>query len=432
MMHCKFLPMLVLVFVQTIVTGEPVSNGLQETFCSDEIPDTLIPPMITFISPSTVAAGGSDFTLTVNGTDFVATSVVQWNGSNRFTTVLSTTQLTAQISAQDVASGGSATITVLNPFADGGISNGVTFTVNNPVPTVFAVSPRSAKAGSPSFSLVVTGANFVRSSTIQWNGTDRPTGFVDSTRLTTSISASDVSAAGPASVSVVNPGPGGGTSATVSFAVSERDNPVPSIYSITPAAATAGAGWVSLTVNGSGFTKSSTIQWNGTNRNTNFLSEMQLTAAIYPTDTASAGAAVITVFTPPPGGGTSNSQQFTVRPLATMPSATAIATPTAIKAGAAVLLTVKVVPGANPTSTGLMVSADLTSFGGSPTQQLYDDGTHGDVKPGDNIFSFRATVAAGTSNGKKNLPVTVVDAQGRKTTLSIQLTVGSTPGPVGR
>ncbi len=92
------------------------------------------------------------------------------------------------------------------------------------------------------------------------------------------------------------------------------------------------------------------------------------------------------------------------------------------------LLVVKVAPGTNPASTDLRVTADLSSLGGSSTQQLYDDGTHGDATRGDNRFSFRAVISAGTPSGKKTLPVTVTDAQGRKSTSSIQLTLG----PSGR
>src|SRR6516225_5314908 len=58
-------------------------------------------PSIATLSPATRVVGGTDFTLTVSGSNFVAPSVVQWNGSSRPTTFVSSSQLTAQIQASD-------------------------------------------------------------------------------------------------------------------------------------------------------------------------------------------------------------------------------------------------------------------------------------------------------------------------------------------
>ncbi|HEX2916470.1 MAG TPA: choice-of-anchor A family protein [Chloroflexia bacterium] len=105
------------------------------------------------------------------------------------------------------------------------------------------------------------------------------------------------------------------------------------------------------------------------------------------------------------------------------PTATASASPETVVAGNTVLLTVQVTPGSNPPSTGLLVTADLSSIGGSATQQFYDNGTNGDTAAGDNNFSFLATVASGTSTGSKSLPYAVTDAQNRTANGAISLTV---------
>src|SRR3989442_1188551 len=90
-------------------------------------------PTITGIGPASVGAGGPAFTLTVNGTNYITASVVQWNGSNRSTTFVSATQLTAAISAADIVAAGTATVTVSNPAPGGGMSNVVTLTINGPI-----------------------------------------------------------------------------------------------------------------------------------------------------------------------------------------------------------------------------------------------------------------------------------------------------------
>jgi DNA/RNA endonuclease G (NUC1) len=115
----------------------------------------------------------------------------------------------------------------------------------------------------------------------------------------------------------------------------------------------------------------------------------------------------------------------------TPPTGTGAANPAAVQAGTSTLLTVAVTPGANPTSTGIGVTGDLSSIGGLNNQQFYDDGTNGDVTGGDNTFSFNATVSAATANGSKSLPITITDGQGRTGNASISLSVQSAPTPAG-
>jgi len=77
-----------------------------------------------------MTAGSAAFTLTVNGSNFVAGSTVRWNGADRPTTFTSATQLTAAISATDIAAAGSAQVSVFTPTPGGGISTAQTFTIS--------------------------------------------------------------------------------------------------------------------------------------------------------------------------------------------------------------------------------------------------------------------------------------------------------------
>ncbi len=56
------------------------------------------------------------------------------------------------------------------------------------------------------------------------------------------------------------------------------------------------------------------------------------------------------------------------------------ATPASVSPGGTTLLTATAQPGADPASTGITVTGDLTSIGGSATQTFYDNATHGDVR----------------------------------------------------
>jgi hypothetical protein len=269
---------------------------------------------LTSLSPSSAIAGGAAFDLTVNGSPFVSGSTVNWNGSARSTTFVSSTQLLASIPASDIALAGTAQVTVSN--ADGSTSSALTFTINNPIPTITSLSPASTSAGSAAFTLTVNGTNFVSTSAVKWNGTNRATTFVSSTQLIAAILVADVASAGTASVTVVNPSPGGGTSNAQTFAITAT-NPVPKITSLSPASATAGGAAFTLTVNGTNIVSTSTVNWNGSSRTTTFVNSTQLTASITAADIASAGTASVTVFNPAPGGGTSYAVTFTIAPAGT-------------------------------------------------------------------------------------------------------------------
>ena len=84
-------------------------------------------PAISAISPNAATAGAGLITLTVFGNNFTFSSIVQWNGSPRGTTFVSSSQLTAAISAADLAAAGSVSVTVV----DGSVtSNATAFTIS--------------------------------------------------------------------------------------------------------------------------------------------------------------------------------------------------------------------------------------------------------------------------------------------------------------
>jgi hypothetical protein len=105
------------------------------------------------------------------------------------------------------------------------------------------------------------------------------------------------------------------------------------------------------------------------------------------------------------------------------PTGSGAASPSSLLPGGNSLLNVTVTPGVNPPSTGLAVTADLSSIGGSPAQQFFDNGTNGDVSAGDNVFSFRATIPATTPAGGRELPATITDAQGRQAAATIDFVI---------
>jgi hypothetical protein len=175
-------------------------------------------PTLSSLSPSSAQAGSSDLTLTVNGSNFVPHSFVQWNGTNLATTFVSSTQLTAIVPASLLAQPGTAAVTVLAP--SGGSSQPLTFTITPAPakPALSSLSPTSALAGSSDLTLTVNGSNFVSQSVVQWNGTNLATTFVSSTQLTAVVPASLLAQPGTAAVTVFTPGAGSSQAQTFTIA----------------------------------------------------------------------------------------------------------------------------------------------------------------------------------------------------------------------
>ena len=100
-------------------------------------------PTTTSISPSSATAGGAGFTLTIDGTNFInGLSTVRWDGTNRTTTFVNSTQLTATINAADIVTAGSVSVDVLttgNPTA----SNAQTFTIDPATSPTITLTPTS-------------------------------------------------------------------------------------------------------------------------------------------------------------------------------------------------------------------------------------------------------------------------------------------------
>jgi hypothetical protein len=295
-------------------------------------------PAITSLVPNSATAGGAAFILTVNGTGFVTNqSVVKFNGSTKTTTVVSPTQATAPITPADIATAGIFPVTVTNAAPGGGVSAPPTnFTVNNPVPTLTSIAPTSAIAGGTSFTLTLTGTNFVAGSTVKFgtNPALTPTSQT-AAQIQVTVPAADIATAGSVNVTVTNPAPGGGTTGAQTFTI---NNPVPTITSLVPSSATVGGAAFVLTVNGTNFVATSVVNFNGAARVTTFKSATQLTAAILATDIVAAGVVNVTVTNPLPGGGTSTASPFTINN--PQPVITSLSPSSAAAGGAAFTLTI--------------------------------------------------------------------------------------------
>ena len=379
-------------------------------------------PTVSSLSPSSTPAGGPAFTLTVNGTGFIASSVVRWNGSDRPTSFINSTQLQAAIAAADVAAVGADSVTVASPAPGGGTSQTVTFSAV--VPPSLTVSATTAQPGGSVTATLTNGSGGYTDWLALASTTAPNTSYITYIYVGGGVTTRTWTVSMP-----TTPGtyefryfPNGGyTRAATSPAVTVQSGApsAPVVTSLSPASVVAGSGALTLTVNGSGFTSSSIVRWNGSDRATTFVSAAQLRASIAAADVAAPGTAAVTVFAPPPGGGTSSAVSFTISAAASSPAALTVSS-TAVTAGASV--TVTLTNGAG--GSGDWLAFALTSAPNTGYTQFTYVGTGVTTRtwtvtaPAAGVYEFRLFPNNGYTRAATSPSITVTASQSATLTVS--------------
>lgn len=76
------------------------------------------------------------------------------------------------------------------------------------VPAISQLSPNSATAGGPAFTMTVNGSNFGGKAVVNWNGTAQSanTTVINANQLTVAVPAAMIASSGTVQVTVTNPG----------------------------------------------------------------------------------------------------------------------------------------------------------------------------------------------------------------------------------
>ena len=113
----------------TVVNPAPGGTSNAVTFVVNPV-ENGAPTITSFTPPNATAGTMGPFTVSVAGTGFVQTSVVNWDGSPRATTFVGSSQLMVNFTTQDLATHGSGSVSVSNPAPGGAVSPSVNFPVN--------------------------------------------------------------------------------------------------------------------------------------------------------------------------------------------------------------------------------------------------------------------------------------------------------------
>ena len=312
-------------------------------------------PVISSISPTSLAAGSGAQTITVVGSGFTSSSVIEVGGVAEVTTYVSSTELTATVPASQLASGAQLPIVVSNGSTTSSSGTPVNLVVNNPSPTIASVSPTIEIVGATSSVVTVTGSGFVSTTAIDVNGSARSTSYTSATQVSVSLTASDLSAAGTLSLTAANPTPGGGTSTAVSVAV---NNPPIGAIQLNPSVLIAGTTTpATITVTGNTFVPGAVVQVNGAPRATTYVNATTMTFAATVADQATQTTLFVSVTNPAPGGGTSLISNLTVSAPTATPVISSVSPNSFIAGSLATLISV--------TGTGI-TSNSIIYWNGTP------------------------------------------------------------------
>jgi hypothetical protein len=196
--------------------------------------ETLTPTVTVSISPdsaSLLTGQTSTFTATVTGS---SDKSVTWavNGVAGGTSTLGTITAAGLYTAPDTPPSPNAVTVKATSTVDSSASDSATVTISNPAPTLSAISPTNLAAGSSDTTITLTGSGFARQSVVEASSTSLATSFVSDTQLAAVAPSTLLATAGTLSITVVNPSPGGGTSATSLLTVSITVSVSPATQSV--------------------------------------------------------------------------------------------------------------------------------------------------------------------------------------------------------
>lgn len=260
-------------------------------------------PVVVGVEPPIVVPVAPETTVRVHGIGFAEGATTRWNGAVRTSVVESETVLYVTVPFEDLASAGSATLSVENPDPGGGESDSIEVTVGNPLPVTDSVRMAdSTTVLTEGVTLRVRGQGYAAGARARWNGIALPTSVVSSTLLLAEVGDHLLRAGGTAEVTVLNPPPGGGASAARAFTWS---NPVPTLDSIDPVFVSVQT-VATLTFRGSGFSDGAAALYGAEVLMPTSVSPTQLVVRAPASLHAAPGSIDVRVQNPAPGGGVSN------------------------------------------------------------------------------------------------------------------------------
>ena len=225
------------------------TNNTRDVFVRDLIAPALTNQAITVTTSAPAsAADASSFTVAATASSGLA---VSYSASGACTNV----------GADFTMISGIGTCTVTYDQAGNGNYNPApqiteNVTALNPIPSLDSMGPASAQRGGPDLTVDLTGIDFAPNAIVRWHDgltsttTDLSTSYLSPTDLTAVVPSSLIANAGTFEISVFNPAPGGGTSTSLAFFVTQS---AATVVSSDTATSTSPTGTAVVSTGGSGY-----------------------------------------------------------------------------------------------------------------------------------------------------------------------------------
>jgi hypothetical protein len=256
--------------------------------------------------------------------------------------------------------------------------------INFPAPTITSVGicplqtstancVSSIPAGSPQSYLTIRGTNLLQQSQPGFSLTAGGSAgalainqFINTNEMIVTLPASLLQNPNTLFINITTPQPGGGTfppqnqappPGTV-FTITPVASGVPTVTSMNPSTAIAGAAGLVLNLTGTNFVSQSTVFVNNANRTTTFISSTALQVDLDSSDLLTPGPVAIKVVNPLPGGGGSSTVSLNV--LTANPTISAVAPTSALAGATSATLSI--------TGSGFLNQFSFVQLNGSPQQ----------------------------------------------------------------
>ena len=293
-------------------------------------------PEIAAFAVSSTLVNSTDFTLAIDGHGFTSDTRVHFGSDVLTPATIAESRIAVPIPNNLLTTARIVPVGVTNPEPMGGTSNSLNFSINNPVPTISALSVESAEAGAEAdLALSVTGTNFVSGATVEFGPTRLTPAAPNSDRLDVMVPAAAMGLGAQIAVTVTNPEPGGGSSQPVTFRL---NNPVPQLTALSQTTAVTGDPAFQISLSGAKFLANTVVDFGGTLLTPSSTTKNQMMVTIPETSIAAGGIIEVKAMTPEPGGGSSAPISFTVNN--PVPSITALSPTSITDTGADVAMTI--------------------------------------------------------------------------------------------
>ena len=161
-------------------------------------------PVITGLRQATTAAGQPEFTIQIDGSGFLDSTVVTIDDSARTVRRVAPGTFELTLTEADLWRPRTLQIALTNAGPGGGRSADVPFVITRAVPRL-AVLPSNGGQVNRGFTMTVHGTGFTPGAAVQWNGVDLPTTYVSSSRLRGIVSGALMGSVGTNTIAVRNP-----------------------------------------------------------------------------------------------------------------------------------------------------------------------------------------------------------------------------------